>query len=237
MSTRDPKIVSHSEWTAARKQLLAKEKQFTQDRERLSEQRRDLPWVRVTENYVFDRPRGKATLAELFDGRSQLVVYHFMFGPDANAGCRGCSFWADNFNGIVEHLRHRDVSLVAVSRAPLSKLTAFAARMGWTFEWVTAGDGKFNHDHGVSFTPDELVAGEPIYNFGTQKPPGADMPGISVFYRDPAGAIFHTYSCYARGLDMMNTAYQYLDLVPKGRDEAALPSAMAWLRLRDEYGA
>ena len=233
--TTNHKIVSRAEWTAARKELLAREKQFTHERDRLSAARRDLPWVRVTENYVFERARGKATLPELFDGRSQLVVYHFMFGPDWKAGCKSCSFWADNFNGIVEHLKHRDVTLMAISRAPLAKLTAFAERLGWTFEWASSLDNTFNHDFGVSFTPDELAGGKVSYNYETQDARGPELPGISVFYQD-GDAVFHTYSCYARGLDMLNTAYHYLDLVPKGRDEdGARP--MSWLKLRDEYGA
>jgi predicted dithiol-disulfide oxidoreductase (DUF899 family) len=236
MPTESHQIVSRAEWTEARKQLLAQEKQFTRQRDQLSAARRALPWVRVTERYEFDRARGKATLADLFDGRSQLVVYHFMFAPDWQAGCKGCSFWADNFNGVVEHLRHRDVSLVAVSRAPLARLSAFARRMGWTFEWVSSQASAFNHDFGVSFTPEELARGEVPYNYATLKPPGADLPGISVFYKD-GDAIYHTYSCYARGLDMLNTAYHYLDLVPKGRDETARPPMSSWLKLRDEYGA
>lgn len=237
MSTTDHKIVSRAEWTVARKQLLAREKQFTRDRDRLSEERRALPWVEVTEHYAFDRARGTATLAELFDGRSQLVVYHFMFAPDWNAGCKSCSFWADNFNGIVEHLAHRDVTMIAISRAPLAKLTAFARRMGWTFEWVSSAGNDFNRDYGVSFSPEQIASGTVAYNYTDQRARGSELPGISVFYKDGDGRVFHTYSCYARGLDMMNGAYHYLDLVPRGRDEAGLSSPNAWLRLRDEYGA
>jgi predicted dithiol-disulfide oxidoreductase (DUF899 family) len=233
MST-DHKIVSRTEWIEARKQLLAQEKQFTRQRDQLSAARRALPCVRVTERYEFERTRGKATLADLFDGRSQLVVYHFMFGPDWEAGCKSCSFWADNFNGIVEHLRHRDVTLLAISRAPLAKLQAYEKRLGWTFEWVSSHGSSFNHDFGVSFTPEELATGEVVYNFATQKAMGAELPGISVFHKQ-GDDVFHTYSCYSRGIDMMNTAYHYLDLVPKGRDEANLQHSMAWLRRRDEY--
>jgi predicted dithiol-disulfide oxidoreductase (DUF899 family) len=235
MSAANHKIVSRAEWTTARKELLAREKQFTRERDRLSEARRNLPWVRVSKNYVFDRARGKATLAELFDGSSQLVVYHFMFGPDWKAGCNSCSFWADNFNGIVEHLKHRDVKLMAISRAPLAKLLAFQKRLGWSFDWASSLNNTFNHDYGVSFTPEELASGVVNYNYGEYKDGDAEMPGISVFTKDPEGNVFHTYSCYARGIDMMNGAYHYLDLVPKGRDEAGLPYPMAWLRLRDEY--
>ncbi|HEX3765471.1 MAG TPA: DUF899 domain-containing protein [Kofleriaceae bacterium] len=234
MSTENHQIVSQAEWLEARKQLLAREKQFTHERDQLSAARRALPWVRVTERYEFERARGKATLADLFDGKRQLIVYHFMFAPDWQAGCKSCSFWADNFNGIVEHLAHRDVRLIAVSRAPLAKLTAYARRLGWTFEWASSHGSTFNHDLGVSFTPDELASGTISYNYETRKAGGPELPGISVFYRD-GDAIYHTYSCYARGLDMMNTAYHYLDLVPRGRDEGEEP--MSWLRRRDEYGA
>ena len=238
MSTTQHKIVSRAEWTAARKQLLAREKQFTHERDQLSAARRELPWVKVTEPYRFERTRGKATLADLFDGRSQLAVYHFMFGPDWEAGCKSCSFWADSFNGIVEHLKHRDVTMVAISHAPLAKLTAYARRLGWSFEWVSSFGSAFNHDYGVSFSPEEVTAGTP-YNFDDMRARGTEMPGISAFLREADGTVFHTYSCYARGLDMMNTAYQYLDLMPRGRDEGSQPAqnAMAWLRRRDEYGA
>jgi predicted dithiol-disulfide oxidoreductase (DUF899 family) len=234
MSAANHKIVSRAEWTAARKELLAREKQFTHERDRLAEARRNLPWVRVTENYVFDLARGKATLAELFDGCSQLVVYHFMFGPDWTAGCKSCSFWADNFNGIDEHLKHRDVKLMAISRAPLARLLEFQRRLGWSFDWASSLENTFNRDYGVSFTPEELATGKVAYNYGEHKAHGSEMPGVSVFIKD-GGSVFHTYSCYARGLDLLNGAYQYLDLVPKGRDEASLPYTMAWLRLRDEY--
>jgi len=236
MSTEKHKIVSRTEWIEARKQLLAREKQFTHERDALSAARRDLPWVRVTERYEFERTRGKASLADLFDDKTQLVVYHFMFAPDWEAGCKSCSFWADNFNGIVEHLAHRDVRFVAISRAPLAKLAAYARRLGWQFEWVSSYGTAFNYDYGVSFTPEQLASGQVPYNFGTWRAMGTELPGISVFARQ-GNDVFHTYSCYARGLDMMNTAYHYLDLVPKGRDEAGLSSPMAWLRRRDEYGA
>jgi predicted dithiol-disulfide oxidoreductase (DUF899 family) len=235
MSITNHQVVSRAEWTEARKQLLAREKQFTRERDALSAARRALPWVQVTERYEFERPGGKATLADLFDGKSQLVIYHFMFAPDWEAGCKSCSFWADNFNGIVEHLAHRDARLIAVSRAPLAKLTAYARRLGWAFEWASSHGSSFNHDFGVSFTPDEIAGGKVSYNYETQDARGSELPGISVFYRD-GDAVFHTYSCYARGLDMLNTAYHYLDLVPKGRDEQG-QNPMSWLRRRDEYGA
>lgn len=228
------RVRSKKEWIAARKELLAREKELTRLRDRVSEQRRRLPWVAVEKRYVFDGERGETTLADLFAGRSQLVVYHFMFGPDWEVGCKSCSFWADNFDGIIPHLEQRDVAFAVVSRAPLAKLRAFAERLGWSFEWVSSLRSDFNFDFGVSFSPEEIATGEIPYNYGVQRAFGEEMPGISVFFRE-GETVFHTYSCYARGLDMMNTAYHYLDLVPKGRDEADGP--MAWLRLRDQYGA
>jgi len=230
-------VVSRDEWVAARQRLLAREKDFLKLRDQLSSERRDLPWECVTKSYLFEGSRGQETLADLFAGRSQLVVYHFMFAPDWEAGCRGCSFWADNFNGMLPHLEHRDVTLVGVSRAPYPKLEAFQARMGWNFKWVSNGDGDFNYDYHVSFRPDELARGAAVYNYAPYKASNSDMPGVSVFYKDADGTIYHTYSTYARGLDPMNVTYQLLDLVPKGRDEAGLPHPMAWVRLRDAYGS
>jgi predicted dithiol-disulfide oxidoreductase (DUF899 family) len=203
----------------------------------LSQTRRDQPWVRVTKQYVFDGPGGKQTLGQLFNDHSQLVVYHFMFGPDWEAGCKSCSFWADNFNGIVPHLNQRDVTFVAISRAPSPKLQAFAARLGWSFKWLSSSGSEFNYDYKVSFTPEALADGSAIYNYAVNKMNMPELPGISVFFKDADGKVFHTYSCYARGLDMLNTSYHYLDLVPKRRDEAGLPHKMAWVRLRDEYGS
>ncbi len=228
-------VVSRDEWLAARKQHLIKEKEFTRLRDELSRHRRELPWVRVEKDYVFDTPGGKQTLSDLFEGRSQLVVYHFMFGPGWEQACKSCSFWADNFNGITVHLKHRDVTLAAVSRAPLEKLEAFRKRMGWTFKWICSFGNEFNNDYHVSFTPEELSKGEVYYNYGLVKFPSDEAPGISVFYKDAEGRIFHTYSCYARGLDMMNVAYHYLDLVPKGRDEEQLRFTMEWVRHHDRY--
>jgi predicted dithiol-disulfide oxidoreductase (DUF899 family) len=226
-------VVSRAEWIEARKHLLAKEKELTRARDAVSGARRDLPWVRVDANYVFDGPKGEATLEQLFDGRSQLVVYHFMFDPSWKDGCKSCSFWADNFERNVLHLAHRDVTLVAVSRAPLAKLREYAARFGWTFSWYSSEKSEFNFDYGVSFDPSR---GEQTYNFRPKTSAMTELPGISVFYRDEDGEIFHTYSTYGRGLDMMNAAYHYLDLVPKGRDEATTGN-MGWLRRRDEYDA
>jgi predicted dithiol-disulfide oxidoreductase (DUF899 family) len=227
-------VVSKQDWTAARLALLAKEKAFTRQRDELSAARRALPWEKVETNYVFDSERGSVTFADLFAGRGQLLVYHFMFGPDWESGCKSCSFWADNFERIVVHLNHRDVTLVLISRAPLDRLLAYKQRMGWTFEWVSSLGNSFNHDFAVSFTKDELAKGEKNYNFGTQQAYGEESPGISVFAKD-GGAIHRTYSTFSRGLDMLNGAYHLLDLMPKGRDEEGLSYGMEWLRRRDEY--
>jgi predicted dithiol-disulfide oxidoreductase (DUF899 family) len=224
--------VSKNEWLQARKELLAEEKKFTRLRDQLSAKRRALPWLRIDKEYVFEGPGGRETLAQLFAGRSQLVVYHFMFAPEWDEGCRGCSFWADNFNGIIPHLEQRDVTFVAISRAPIPKLQAFAKRLGWTFKWLSSAGSDFNYDFHVSFKPEEVARGEATYNYAAYGDATPDKEGISVFAKE-SGAIFHTYGCYARGVDMLNTAYHYLDLVPKGRDEADLP--MAWLKHRDRY--
>jgi predicted dithiol-disulfide oxidoreductase (DUF899 family) len=232
----DHKIVSESEWVEARKALLKKEKEFTILRDQLSQQRRDLPWEAVNKEYVFEGENGKQTLSELFDGRSQLIVYHFMFDPSWEAGCLHCSFWADNFNGIIVHLNHRDATMIAVSRAPYGKLAEYRKKMGWDFKWVSSYDTDFNFDYRVSFTQEELAKKEAFYNFVTQDPGSPELPGVSVFFKDPTGRIFHTYSVYARGIDMLNVAYHYLDLVPKGRDEAGHEFSMYWVRRHDEYG-
>jgi predicted dithiol-disulfide oxidoreductase (DUF899 family) len=233
MTTHD--IASRETWLVARKTLLAKEKEFTKLRDQLSEARRALPWVKI-EDYVFDGPRGKLRLSDLFQGRHQLVIYHLMFHPDWSAACKSCSFWADNFDNITTHLKARDVSMAAVSRAPIEKLVAFKERMGWHFDWVSCGaDGKFAHDFGVNFTPDELKRTGKNYNYGSMHFTIEDAPGLSVFYKDDDGSLFHTYSCYSRGLDMLNVAYHYLDIVPKGRDEASLKYHMDWVKLHDEY--
>jgi len=221
---QDHKVVSSQEWLAARQDHLAKEKEFTRLRDQLSQERRDLPWERVDKKYVFAGPKGIESLSELFDGRSQLIVYHFMFHPSWSEGCAHCSFWADNFNGIITHLNHRDAAMVAISRAPLAQLEAFKKRMGWTFTWLSSFESDFNCDYHVSTTPEGAGAGEI-----------EESPGISVFHKSDGGDIFHTYSCYARGLDMLNGAYHYLDLLPKGRDEAGLPYTQAWVRHHDRY--
>ena len=228
-------VVSHDAWLAARTALLAKEKEFTRLRDELSRERRALPWEKVDKEYVFEGPRGKQTLADLFERRSQLVVYHFMFNPEADEGCKHCSFWADNFNGIGAHLNHRDVSFVAVSRAPLAKIERFKRRMGWGFTWVSSAPNDFNYDYQVSFTPEQIRSGTMIYNYAPLDMDIADREGVSVFYRDPRGAVYHTYSCYARGIDMLNIAYNYLDLVPKGRDEDGLAFTQGWVRYHDRY--
>jgi predicted dithiol-disulfide oxidoreductase (DUF899 family) len=223
-------VVGHDEWLEARKQLLAKEKEFTRARDELTRQRQALPWESVENDYVFDGPNGNEALADLFDGRSQLIVYHFMFAPEDDVGCKSCSFWADNFNPNVIHLNARDVSFAAVSRAPLDKLEAYRERMGWNFHWVSSGATDFNFDYGVSFKPEQQ--GEDVYNYGTLAPRIADREGLSIFARED-GSIFHTYSAYARGIDLVNTAYNYLDLVPRGRDEG--DQGQAWVRRHDEY--
>ncbi len=229
------RIVSRQEWIEARKAHMAREKELTRIRERLAEERRALPWVEVDKPYAFDGPNGPVTLADLFKGRPQLVVQHVMFAPDWDAACKSCSFWADGLERMVPHLAARDTAIAAVSLAPVAKLEAFKRRMGWTFDWVSSGNNDFNYDYGVSFTPEQIDAGQAKYNYGTTRLYGPELPGISVFYRDETGQIFHTYSCYARGLDMMNAAYQYLDLTPLGRHEEGLPYPMDWVRLRDQY--
>ncbi len=228
------KVVSHDAWIEARKKLLIKEKQFTRLADKLSRERSALPWEVVTKEHVFEGPKGKETLPELFDARSQLVVYHFMFGLDWDAGCPHCSRWADNFNGIIVHLNQRDVSMVAVSRAPYAKLAAYKQRMGWSFKWVSSFGSDFNFDYNVSFTPEEMKKKKAFYNFKIQDPGPAEREGVSVFYKDPAGKMFRTYSTFARGIEMLNLDYRYLDVVPKGRDEGG--RGPFWVRRHDEYG-
>lgn len=228
-------VVSHDAWLAARKALLDQEKAFTRQRDELSRARRALPWERVETAYTFDGPEGRVTLADLFDRRSQLMIYHFMFSPEADQGCAHCSFWADHFDGMLAHLNHRDVSFAAVSRAPVAALERFRQRMGWRFRWVSSGGNDFNYDLGVSFRPEQVGAGTALYNYEPTAVPYADREGVSVFFRDPAGDVFHTYSAYARGIDILNTAYNYLDLAPKGRDEDHLDFTQAWVRHHDRY--
>src|SRR5207249_4206950 len=237
------KVVTHDQWVAARKKHLAKEKEFTRLRDQLSKERRGLPWELVKKEYTFEREMGRQTLGEVFGGRSQLVIYHAMFNPEtagphttwtADAPCFVCSFWMDNFNGITVHLNYRDITMAAVSRAPYAKLAAYKRRMDWTFPWYSSAGSDFNFDYRVSFTEAELAAGKVDYNFRAESWSGTEAPGISVFLKDEDGRIYHTYSTYARGLDMLNVAYHYMDLVPKGRDEGN-GNGIAWLRRHDEY--
>lgn len=229
------RIVSKDEWLAARSALLKKEKEFTVLRDKLGQQQRDMPWVSVDKEYLFVGPNGKQTLSDLFDGRTQLIVYHFMYDPNWDAGCPSCSFWADNFNGIVVHLNQRDVTMIAVSRAPYSKIEEYKKRMGWNFKWVSSYDNDFNFDYHVSFTPKELSEKKAFYNYNLQDTHSPEREGVSVFYKDTAGHVFHTYSAYARGIDVLNVAYHYLDLVPKGRDEDGHEFTQFWVRRHDEY--
>jgi predicted dithiol-disulfide oxidoreductase (DUF899 family) len=231
-----PKVVSQTEWLAARKELLAKEKEFTRLRDDLSRRRREMPWEKVDKNYVFDGPNGKETLADLFGDRSQLVIYHFMFGPDWVEGCPSCSFVSDHIDASVPHAAARDIRLMAVSRAPIAQIEAFKKRMGWRFHWVSSFHTDFNYDYQVSAKKEDL-ANDVYYNYGMQKFPSEERPGASVFYKDDAGKVFHTYSSYARGLDILIGAYNWIDLTPKGRDEAALKHGMAWVRHHDKYDA
>jgi predicted dithiol-disulfide oxidoreductase (DUF899 family) len=229
-----PEIVSEAEWLVARKDLLAREKEFTRQRDVLSAARRQMPWVKVEKEYVFDGPKGKETLADLFDGHSQLIVYHFMFGPGWEEGCKSCSYLADHFDGANWHLPHRDVALVVVSRAPLSEFEPYKKRMGWRFKWVSSYGNDFNFDYHVSFTKDEEAKGTVYYNYGIGEFMSDELPGLSVFYKDENGDIFHSYSTYARGLDILLGTYNFLDLVPKGRNENP-ELTMDWVRRHDQY--
>ncbi|MBT8766903.1 DUF899 domain-containing protein [Metapseudomonas boanensis] len=225
-------VVSREQWVLAREAHLRREKEFTRLRDQLSAERRALPWVRIDKAYVFEGPQGRETLSDLFDGRSTLVIYHFMFGPGWEEGCPGCSFLADHIDSANQHLKHHDVTLLVVSRAPWPEFQSFKRRMGWQFKWMSSHGSDFNYDFGVAVKADDIAAGTARYNYGTSKDPGEDMPGLSVFYRNHAGEIFHTYSTYARGLDMLVGAYNYLDLLPKGRDEQEI---MDWMRHHDRY--
>jgi predicted dithiol-disulfide oxidoreductase (DUF899 family) len=227
-------VVSPEKWLAARRELLREEKEFTRLRDRLSARRRALPWVKVEQPYVFDSVRGRVSLPELFEDRSQLLVYHFMLGPGWEEGCRSCSYVADHFDGTLPHLAARDVSLVAISRAPLDEILRFKSRMGWAFNWVSAHGSTFNQDFRVSFTPEEVEAGKANYNFGVTDIAHAEMPGLSVFARGADGGIYRTYSTYSRGLDLLIGTFNLLDLVPKGRDENP-EEPMSWVRHHDRY--
>ncbi len=229
------KIVSHNEWLAARTAFLKKEKEFTRLRDELSKQRRELPWEKIEKNYVFEGPNGKVTLSDLFEGRSQLIVYHFMFGPNWAEGCPSCSYLGDHFDGMLPHINARDVTFTAISRGPMPQIAAFKKRMGWKFNWVSSYGTDFNFDYHVSFTPEERAKGKMQYNYSEMNFPSEEGPGASVFYKDEAGNIFHTYSTYGRGLDILIGAYNMLDLMPKGRDEASFSHSMTWVRHHDRY--
>jgi predicted dithiol-disulfide oxidoreductase (DUF899 family) len=238
----DHQVVSHAEWEAARKRHLAEEKKFTKLRDELSQARRDLPWEPVEKEYIFEGPQGRRTLDELFEGRGQLVIYHAMFNPDTasehttwtkDSPCFACSFWMDNFDNVVVHLNHRDITMAAASLAPVANIEAYRKRVGWSFPWYSSKGSDFNFDYHVSLTPEQLAAGKAEYNYRVDSVSMSELPGLSVFRRED-GKVYHTYSAYARGLDMVNVAYHYMDLAPKGRDEDAM-GGMAWLRRRDEY--
>jgi predicted dithiol-disulfide oxidoreductase (DUF899 family) len=229
-------VVPRTAWLEARKTHLEHEKEFTRQRDELSRERRELPRLEINQEYAFVGPEGPRSLGELFEGRSQLIVYHFMLCPDWEEGCVTCSFWADNFNGVDVHLSHRDATLVVISRAPLEKIESYKRRMGWSFVWLSSSESNFNVDMGVSDSPDDIGEDELNYNFGTQRFGGDEAPGVSVFRRDDDGRIFLTYQTFARGLDMMNGAYYFLDLTPNGCDEDELPWTMAWLSRHDAYG-
>jgi predicted dithiol-disulfide oxidoreductase (DUF899 family) len=231
--TTSHKVVPHEQWVEMRAAFLNREKQFTRARDELNRQRSELPWEAVEKDYVFTGPDGKERLADLFDGRSQLIVYHFMFAADWKAGCPHCSFWADNFDPVIVHMNQRDVTMVVISQARYPRLAAYQKRMRWKFKWLSAAGTTFNADYGVSFTDDERERGTAFYNYRAGDPGESEREGVSVFYRDTEGKLFHTYSAYARGIDLLNTAYNYIDLVPKGRDEGN--RSQYWVRRRDEY--
>jgi predicted dithiol-disulfide oxidoreductase (DUF899 family) len=228
------KVVTQAEWVAARKEFLKKEKEFTRLRDELSRKRRELPWEKVEKPYVFESAKGSETLADLFDGRSQLIVYHFMFGPGWKEGCPSCSYLADSFDPAALHMAQRDTTLAVVSRATLPEIETFKKRMGWRFKWVSSFGSDFNYDYQVSQNKDEKAKGKDYYNYEFGEFPSEERPGLSVFFRKD-GEVFHAYSTYARGLDILLPTYNFLDLTPKGRDEDALPYPMAWVRHHDRY--
>lgn len=233
--TTHPTTVTAAQWLAARRELLRREKEFTRQRDELTRLRRELPRVKIEKRYRFDSPRGKVTLADLFEGRSQLIVQHFMFGPGWEEGCKSCSFMMDHLNPAAVHLRARDVSFAAISRAPLAEILPFRKRMGWDVNWVSSRDNDFNFDFHVSFTKREMAGGLVEYNYGKRPFPHEEAPGISVFARDADGTVYHTYSTFGRGVDVAMGTYNLLDLVPKGRDEDELEYGMEWVRHHDRY--
>jgi predicted dithiol-disulfide oxidoreductase (DUF899 family) len=230
-----PNVVSHDEWVRARKEFLKKEKEFTRQRDEISRLRRALPWEKVEKRYEFEGPGGKLSLADLFGKRSQLIVYHFMLGPGWKEGCPSCSYLADHFDGMTIHLANRDVTFAVISQAPLAEIDAFKKRMGWKFNWYSAHGSDFNFDYQVSLTPEEVGKKQVYYNYEMMEFPATERPGLSVFHKDASGQVFHTYSTYARGLDILVGAYNFLDVAPKGRDEAGLKHTMAWVRHHDRY--
>lgn len=227
-------VVSEKQWLAARKKLLLEEKKFTKLRDKLNQKRRDLPWVKVEKDYVFDGPNGQETLNDLFDGKSQLIIYHFMFGPGWGDGCPHCSFWVDHYDGTLAHLPHRDTTLILVSRAPLDEIAPFKKRMGWRIKWVSSAKNDFNFDYNVSFTPEQIASGKMTYNYRPHDMKIDEREGVSAFYKDSKGIIYHTYSTYERGIDLLNTTYNFLDLTAKGRDENPEHS-QDWVRYHDQY--
>jgi predicted dithiol-disulfide oxidoreductase (DUF899 family) len=228
-------VVSADRWVAERKTLLAREKELMRLHDQIARERRALPWERIEKDYVFDAPEGRRTLADLFEDRHQLLVQHFMFGPEWEQGCPSCSFMADHTDGMNVHLAHRDIMMVAISRAPLADIETFRQRMGWQFKWVSSYGSDFNRDFAVSFTPEEQARGEVYYNYGMRPFLSEELPGVSVFYKDDAGDVFHTYSTYGRGVEVMMGAYSLMDLTPKGRDERDVPHKMEWVRHHDRY--
>jgi predicted dithiol-disulfide oxidoreductase (DUF899 family) len=233
-TTESHSVVTRDEWIAERHRLLAREKELSRLGDQIARERRALPWVRIDKIYPFDTPLGRRTLAELFDGRRQLLVQHFMLAPGWEQGCKNCSYMADHTDATIVHLAHRDVTFVAISRAPLSEIEPYRQRMGWKFRWVSSSGNDFNRDFHVSFTADEIANGRADYNFGGS-PAGEEMPGVSAFYKDDGGRVFHTYSTYGRGVEVMMHTYRLLDLTPKGRDENGPRSGMAWVRHHDRY--
>jgi predicted dithiol-disulfide oxidoreductase (DUF899 family) len=231
---KEHKVVTQKEWLAARKRLLVKEKKFSKARDQLNKERRALPWVKIDQEYIFDSPEGQVTLAELFDDKSQLVIYHFMFAPGWGEGCEHCSFWADHYDGVNYHLGARDTTLVVVSRAPLKEILPFKKRMGWRFRWVSSNQTDFNFDFHVSFTPEQIKSGKLFYNYGPHIMDIDEREGVSAFYKDSRGDVYHTYSSYARGIDLLNTTYNCLDLTAKGRDENP-DHSQDWVRYHDNY--
>lgn len=237
MNTPHHPVVSADQWLAQRKALLAREKELTHLKDQVARERRALPWVRIDKHYVFDTPSGPHTLAELFEGRRQLVVQHFMYTPGAEQGCKSCSYMADHTDGALTHLAQRDTTVVAVSRAPLADLERMRKRMGWQFQWISSSESEFNYDFHVSFTPEEMAGGAVYYNYVQQPFPHPDAPGISVFYKDDAGQVYLTYSTYGRGVEVMMHTYNFLDLTPLGRNEDGLSYPMEWVRHHDRYEA